>query len=437
MLKKFFITLFIFILSCSTTLAADVSRLYTVTETAPSDITQVLAPYLKRKFPTLINSDNSFIIEDKNKKYYYVILLSNKGEHCYFYYMSNNDDESFRKDILTLLKNNDFKSKKVVDSKLKSFFYGEAYTALAHSNLPVNMRSRFENSENSTPVPDEIIRADAIEYDFSDEAQAKFSGAPYTSNTNENIVKIEQRPALPLDEESPIELNPVTQNPAEKNVVRLPKIESSFQGSAFNPDYRYEQNAGEQTYQKPGTLTGSVIYIQDGATFTAALLSDISSDSLMNNDRISAELDEDWVYNGLLIAPAGSILSGQAIDMQAASYAMKNGQIGLLFDEIMTPDGNVIPLKTNKVFIVGNSTRALNVTKRIAGGAAAGLVLSAVSIIFGADPVTAIIAGTSIGAGSGAISAMSSKGEEIMLVKGSPLKIMLTEPLTVQLYRQN
>ena len=102
----------------------------------------------------------------------------------------------------------------------------------------------------------------------------------------------------------------------------------------------------------------------------------------------------------------------------------------------MTPDGAIIPLKTNKVYIVGNNSRALNITKRVAGGAAAGLLLSGISMLFGADPTQALIYGMSIGAGSGAITAISSKGEEIQLIEGSQLQIMLTQPLTVQTYRQ-
>ena len=92
--------------------------------------------------------------------------------------------------------------------------------------------------------------------------------------------------------------------------------------------------------------------------------------------------------------------------------------------------------KTNKVYIVGNNSRALNITKRVAGGAAAGLLLSGISMLFGADPTKALIYGMSIGAGSGAISAISSHGEGIQLIEGSQHQIMLTEPLTVQTYRQ-
>ena len=329
MVKKLFSLICAFILTGTSGFAADVSRLYTVKNAKAAEVEKVLTPYLKRNFPSALKGQNSYILEDKNKKYYYVVILADKNENCYFYYMSNNEDESLRKELIETLKNNDFKSKKVRNSSLKSYFYGEAYTNLAHSNVNIKMRTTAENSQ-MLPPQNEIINASAIEYDFSDEAQTRFNG----SNSAQNIV-VEPKT------EPPIELQ--TQ---EKAIVKLPKIESSWQGEAFNPNSGTVQSSyNSQGYQSQGSvLTGSVIYIQDGATFTAALLSDISSDSIVNNDRVSAELDADWIYNGQLIAPAGSILNGRAVDTKAASYAMANGQIGLLFNEIMTPDGNIIPL---------------------------------------------------------------------------------------------
>ena len=124
---------------------------------------------------------------------------------------------------------------------------------------------------------------------------------------------------------------------------------------------------------------------------------------------------------------------------------MQEGEIGYLEDIMPTLYdivGQVKKIvndnlkKIDKVYITGNSTRALNITKRVAGGAATGLLLSAISMLLGADPTSAIIAGTSIGAGAGAISAISTRGEEINLIEGSQLEIMLVEPLTVQIYRQ-
>ena len=420
-MKKFFILLVAIFCTTSTVLAADVSKLYKIKDTKSDNIEKVLTPYLKRIYPDIFHKNNYYIMEDTDKKHFYVVIISENDENCYFYYMSNNEDEELRKNLLKTLKNNDFRPKKVFDSSLKSFFYGEAYTNLAHSNVKVNLRSSQNSSvsQNNQQNP-QPVDAQNIEYDFSDEAQARFDGK-ITKNQS-NIVTLEQQ-----SHEPPIIL--------DSKPIRLPRIVSSQDNLPYNAPV-YTQRQTQQLPQEKNILSGSVIYIQDGTTFTAMLLSDISSDSLVNNDRISAELDADWTYNGYLIAPAGSILNGRAIDTKQAGFAMANGQIGLLFDEIMTPDGNIIPLKTNKVYITGNSTRALNITKRVAGGAATGLLLSAISMLLGADPTTAIIAGTSIGAGAGVISAVTAKGEEINLIEGSQLQIMLIEPLTVQIYRQ-
>lgn len=418
-MKKFFVLIITLLFTAVSTFAADVSKLYRIKNANSEAVNKVLTPYLKRQFPNLIKNQNYYILENKQKGYYYVIIVSDKDENCYLYYMSNNEDEDLRKDILKTLKNNDLKNRKVIDSSLKSYFYGEAYTNLAHSNVRVNLRSK-DQSLLPPPQTNSPVNAKEINYDFSDEAQERFN-----SINNPDIVNLE----IPAESNLHINYAPGA------NVIRLPQIGSAGSQSAYNP---YSQQTYNNINQQKSSniLTGSVVMIPDGTSFTAALLSDISSESIVNNDRISAELDQDWIYNGQLIAPAGSILNGRAVDTKSASFAMGNGQIGLLFDEVMTPDGTIIPLKTNKVYIVGNNSRALNITKRVAGGAAAGLLLSGISMLFGADPTKALIYGMSIGAGSGAISAISSRGEEIQLIEGSQLQIMLTEPLTVQTYRQ-
>ncbi len=415
-MKKSFVLIITLLFTAVSTFAADVSKLYRIKNANSEAVNKVLTPYLKRQFPNLIKNQNYYILENKQKGYYYVIIVSDKDENCYLYYMSNNEDEDLRKDILKTLKNNDLKNRRVIDSSLKSYFYGEAYTNLAHSNVSVNLRSK----DQTLLPPDSPVNAKEINYDFSDEAQERFN-----SINNPDIVNLE----------IPAGTKPHINYDRSSNVIKLPQIGSSGSQSVYNP--YLQQTYNNTASQKPSNvLTGSVVRIPDGTSFTAALLSDISSESIVNNDRISAELDQDWIYNGQLIAPAGSILNGRAVDTKSASFAMGNGQIGLLFDEIMTPDGAIIPLKTNKVYIVGNNSRALNITKRVAGGAAAGLLLSGISMLFGADPTQALIYGMSIGAGSGAITAISSKGEEIQLIEGSQLQIMLTQPLTVQTYRQ-
>lgn len=441
--KKYLILLITVLISSASVFGADVSKLYRVKEVEPNQVDKVLSTFVQNNFQNVLKSQNTYVLENKDNGVYYVIILADKDEDCYFYYMSNNEDESLRKDLIKTLKNNDFKPKTVRDSSLKSFFYGEAYTALAHSGVNTYMRSTTSSNVPNNIQTKNPVDAKSIEYDFSDEAQARFEGHEYAQP--ENFVKLQQKkepvndkyPSADYSEEYLAD-TPITLPPISSGGVRLPKIESSNSknlDSLYYPDYHNLQS-GQVYTPSQNALSGSVIYIDSGATFTAALLSDISSDSLVNNDNITAELDADWVYDGQLIAPEGSIITGRAVETSAASFAMKNGRIGLLFYEIMTPDGNVIPLKTNKVYIVGNSSRALNVTKRVVGGAATGLLLSAVSMLMGVDPTRAIITGASIGAGAGVVSAVTSRGEEIRVIEGSQLQIMLTEPLTVQLYMQ-
>lgn len=442
-MKKYLILLITLFMTPVMAIGADVSKLYRVKNSEPSQVEKVLLPVIGKTYSNVIKGENSYILENKEKGLYTVIILADKDEDTYFYYMSNNEDEDFRKVLVKSLKNNDFKPKTVRDSTLKSFFYGEAYTHLAHSDVNTYLKtSNTEKKQHSSDNQNNVVDAKSIEYDFSDEAQARFDGHTYSQP--ENFVKVQQPkqkvnekfPQADYDEEYLAD-TPISLPPLSSGGIRLPKIESSnskTHDSLYYPDY-HSVDSSNQYVPSKNSLSGSVMHIDKGASFTAALLSDVSSDSLINNDNITAELDTDWVYNGQLIAPEGSVLVGRAVDTRAASFAMRNGQIGLLFDEIMTPDGDVIPLKTNKVYIVGNSSRALNVTKKVVGGAAAGLLISAFSMMMGVDPTRAIITGASIGAGAGAVSAVTSKGEEVRVIEGSQLQIILTEPLTVQLYR--
>lgn len=253
----------------------------------------------------------------------------------------------------------------------------------------------YEKNErtNYQPEQEEII------YDFSDEAQQEFD--------RKNLV-------LPPQQIIPSSMPPVT----------LP---------AYNgQEYEQKDFVLPQINQSP--LNAGVIYIDAGTQLNAMLNSSISSDSIDNSDNVSAELVTDWIANGVVIAPEGSILSGNVVDSNKASFAMRNGKIGINFNRIMTPDGRIIQLATNKVYIVGNSSQAKRIAGKVAAGILGGVAISAVSMLFGADPKEALIRGAAIGGTIGTISAVATKGEEIMVPEGTSLQIMLSEPMTIQQY---
>lgn len=373
-MKKLISLFLIFLLTADSVLAEEVARLYNVKDTDTSKAAKVIRPLFNMTGFRTIADDNFYIIENPSLNIYHVIILKPNGTDCYYYYLSN-DDTDLNKRILDNFDSYDIDTKRIRNSAFLLLFHSEASEFLAQSSSGIKAVSNVQ----------EVITLQPAEqnYDFSDEAQARFD------NRTSAIT-----PQVPVT----LPKEPVIQ-PERQNILK-----------------------------------GSVVRVDAGQQFNAVLSSTISSDSITNNDKISALLESDWIVNGTLIAPAGSIVNGSVVDSRAATFAMGDGKIGLNFNQILTPDGKVIQLTTNEVYIVGDSPRAKRIAGRVAGGALGGLLLGALFLLGGADPTGALVSGAAIGGAFGAASAVAQKGEEVYVPEGTVLQIMLAEPMTAQPY---
>ena len=108
-------------------------------------------------------------------------------------------------------------------------------------------------------------------------------------------------------------------------------------------------------------LQGNLITIPAGTSFTAKMQSSVSSANLKAGDSIAAVLDENWIYNGILVAPAGSILYGNAIQVEQAGLGHKNGELELRFNEIITTEGKSIPIASNTYALGVDENRPLKI----------------------------------------------------------------------------
>ena len=373
-MKKLISLFLIFLLTANSVLAEEVARLYNVKDTDTSKAAKVIRPLFNMTGFRTIAEDNFYIIENPSLNIYHVIILKPNGTDCYYYYLSN-DDTDLNKRILDNFDSYDIDTKRIRNSAFLLLFHSEASEFLAQSSSGIKAVSNVQDVITLQPAEQD--------YDFSDEAQARFDNRT-SAITPQAPVTLPKEPVI---------------QPERQNVLK-----------------------------------GSVVRVDAGQQFNAVLSSTISSDSITNNDKISALLESDWVVNGTLIAPAGSIVSGSVVDSRAATFAMGDGKIGLNFNQIMTPDGKVIQLTTNEVYIVGDSPRAKRIAGRVAGGALGGLLLGALFLLGGADPTGALVSGAAIGGAFGAASAVAQKGEEVYVPEGTVLQIMLAEPMTAQPY---
>ena len=253
------------------------------------------------------------------------------------------------------------------------------------------------------------------EYDFSDEAQAEFdrkykqfhiNSTDFSKKRNKTEIKNNN---LERSNYTPIELNQET--PINLETVTTPNK----------------------------TLTGSVIEIPEGTTFYITFDSGINSGSLEKNDKLIASLTKDFVYNGLLIAPAGSLVYGNATYAKNAGYAYGSGALEINFNQIMTPDGNMIEVSTEKIYIEEKSERAKKMTRDMLIGALGSMLVGAAFTAIGGgdDWGRNMLIYGGLGAAGGGIRGAMQRGKDVDIPDGTTIELKLSQPLNTIPYNNN
>lgn len=247
------------------------------------------------------------------------------------------------------------------------------------------------------------------EYDFSDEAQAEF------------------------DRNNKIQIKDNFSKRKNRNEIKNNEILNQVQDdSSIHNNYSpllYEPPQQRQFY-------GSIVKVPAGTSFDVTFDSGISSGSLERDDRLTVRLTNDFTYNGQLIAPAGSLVYGSAYDAKNAGYAYGNAQIELNFNEILTPDGNLIKISTENIYMETKSERAKKMTRDIVIGALGSMLVGAAFTALGGGDNwgrnMAIYGG--LGAVGGGIRGVMQTGKEVDIPDGTTVKVKLIEPLTASSY---
>lgn len=243
------------------------------------------------------------------------------------------------------------------------------------------------------------------QYDFSDEAQAEFERQRYQQIHPVDFSKKNNRTEIKNNE------NDYT--PVQQELIN---------------------NTYEQPHQQ--VINGYVVKIPAGTTFQITFDAGISSGSLEKNDRLTAKLTRDFVYNGTLIAPAGSLVYGSTTEAKNAGYAYGSGAFEINFDEILTPDGNLIGITTERIYMEAKSERAKKMTRDVVVGALGSMLVGAAfTALSGSDDWgrnMAVYGG--IGALGGGIRGTMQRGENIDIPDGTTIELKLIQPLTASPY---
>lgn len=250
------------------------------------------------------------------------------------------------------------------------------------------------------------------EYDFSDEAQAEFDRNKYQNINSQPMDFTKKRNRTEIKNNTP------------KDITTPTVINEEMQPNAFTPP----------SHQ---TLTGYIVEIPSGATFSVTFDSGISSGSLEKNDRLTVRLTNDLRYNGKLIAPAGSLVYGTATDAKNAGLAYGSGMIEIAFNEILTPEGTPITISTEKVYLKAQSERAKKMTRDVVVGALGSMLVGAALTALGGgsdDWGRNMLIFGSLGAAGGGLRGSMQRGEEVQIPDGTTIQVRLNQPLNANGY---
>ena len=189
-------------------------------------------------------------------------------------------------------------------------------------------------------------------------------------------------------------------------------------------------------------LQGYVVVVPPGVNIQVTTTNILGSDNLTLGQAVSAALTEDFVYNGVTIAPAGSTVAGNVTLVKKGGHAGKNGQLQIRFTQITTPYGNVIPIssmiKTDDgtgILKAGTaSDTAKNYAKNTAIGTVAGALFgTAIGAIAGGKNGVGkgAIYGTAIGGGLGLSKSAWDKGQSVEIPANSIIELTIDQPITV------
>ena len=186
----------------------------------------------------------------------------------------------------------------------------------------------------------------------------------------------------------------------------------------------------EATDEAPREAAYREITIPSDMAIAAQLDTPIASDSSRIEDRVEATVTSPVVIDGVEVIPTGSRLRGVVTQARQSGRVKGRALVAFRF-ETLSPAGHSEQLEVRTRSIVyqapsgkGNDVKAIGIP------AAAGAVIGAV--VGGGSGAAK---GAVIGGGAGTAYVLITKGEEVRVNAGAPLRVRLDGPLAVQVRR--
>jgi hypothetical protein len=202
-------------------------------------------------------------------------------------------------------------------------------------------------------------------------------------------------------------------------------------------NYEYSQNS---TPVNSTILKGKVTTVPAGTIINAHVSTPLSSSTLTQGQMVNLTLSDPLYNNGVLIAEAGSTISGIVMAVTKAKHGSINGSLNIRFTEIITRSGQRIPISatiktSDGTGVLRGGTKvdtaksyAKDLTVGAGAGALTGLIGAAIS---GGSIGKGAAIMTGVGAGVGLAKSVWDQGEDVNIPSNATIELYFNQPVTV------
>lgn len=175
-----------------------------------------------------------------------------------------------------------------------------------------------------------------------------------------------------------------------------------------------------------------------GSTVDMVISTAVTAGVNTEGDEFFGKVSKDYVVDGKVVIPKGTIVHGLVTEMEGPKRAGRNGFISTKFDYMITPDGREISIDGKNTTRDSKALAAAKVVGRAAGFSAVGGVAGAIMVLkYGGIAAIAgthgyaLAGGAAIGGAAGLTAAMLTKGKSAMIQPGAEIRVKLAEGLNL------
>ncbi len=408
------------------------SELFYVKNIAEGTANSIIRTNLDTQNFTVVNEKPYYAIDSRNNGDYVVIIAQQSGRNLFYYYQSNNN-KKINNAILKTFKNYGSEYEQSFNTTTLNVYDNLAQRLIVSGNNPNTNYNKYTFDDNDTPQTTTYTTPATTN---------TYNTNTYTTTTNKTNIGSGKTAYTP-------KTITTQQNYTNNNYSYNQNANSTQNYNNYNT-YNTNQNnnytvsnnktpANNGVYLTPGTtvksqqatiLKGSVVSIDSGTKIKTYLQNPINTSSAQKGDRVVAVLTDDLRYNGVTIAPQGSLVYGSLTKARHATYGSRNGRVVIDFNQLVTPESKVYEISTENIdFTVTNDGKLA----RTVGNAVAGAAIGALAgLLFGAMGDYSLLAATAIGAGVGAgtslVGSGAERGVDAEIPSFTELELTLTKP---------